>query len=75
MDSFSLEEDGLPIHSPEVGDRVTAVTPTRQQLQRGITARTQLLLLFLSCLVTYGGTELHSGAVRQRAASRTDHHA
>lgn len=38
-----LEEDGLSVDSPEVGDGVTAVTATRQQLQGGVTARTQLL--------------------------------
>lgn len=38
-----LEENGLSIDSPEVGDGVTAVTATWQQLQRGVTARTQLL--------------------------------
>lgn len=38
-----LEEDCLSVDSPEVGDGVTTVTATRQQLQSGITARTQLL--------------------------------
>lgn len=38
-----LEEDGLSINSPEVGDGVTAVSTTRQQLQSGVTAWTQLL--------------------------------
>lgn len=38
-----LKEDGLSVHSPEVGDGVTTVTTARQQLQRGVTARTKLL--------------------------------
>lgn len=38
-----LEEDGLSVNSPEVGDGVTAVTATRQQLQSSVTAWTQLL--------------------------------
>lgn len=38
-----LEEDGLSINSPEVGDRVTTVAATWQQLQSSITAGTQLL--------------------------------
>lgn len=33
-----------------------------------------LTLLFLPGLVADGGAELQSGPVRQRAASRTDHH-
>ena len=42
-EASDLKEDGLSIDSPEVGDGVTAVTATWQQLQRGVTARTQLL--------------------------------
>lgn len=38
-----LKENSFSVHSPEVGDRVTAVTSTRQQLQSRVTARTQLL--------------------------------
>lgn len=38
-----LKEDGLPIHPPEVGDRVTAVTSAWQQLQRSVAAGTELL--------------------------------
>lgn len=38
-----LKEDGLPIHPPEVGNRVSAVTSTGQQLQRSVAAGTQLL--------------------------------
>ncbi len=38
-----LEEDSLSVDSPEVGDRITAVPTTRQQLQSGIAAWTQLL--------------------------------
>lgn len=38
-----LKEDGFPVHPPEVGNGVTAVTTTRQQLQAGVAARTQLL--------------------------------
>lgn len=38
-----LEEDGLALHPPEVGDGVSRVSSTRQQLQGGVAARTQLL--------------------------------
>lgn len=38
-----LEEDGLALHPPEVGDRVTRVSSTWQQLQGGVAAGTQLL--------------------------------
>lgn len=38
-----LEEDGLPVDSPEVGDGVPAVTAARQQLQGAVTSRTKLL--------------------------------
>lgn len=38
-----LEEDGFSVDSPEVGDRITAVAATGQQLQGGITTWTQLL--------------------------------
>lgn len=38
-----LEEDGLAFHPPEVSDGVTRVSSTRQQLQGGVAAGTQLL--------------------------------
>lgn len=38
-----LEEDGFAFHPPEVGDGVTRVSSTRQQLQGGVAAGTQLL--------------------------------
>lgn len=38
-----LEEDGLSINPPKVGDGVTTVTTTWEQLQSRITAWTQFL--------------------------------
>lgn len=60
-DGADLKEDGLPVHPPEVGDGVTAVAATGQQLQGGVAAGTQLLW-------KAGGSE--AGGRRQRNAWR-----
>lgn len=75
--ALGLEEDGVLGVSPEVGDRVSAVSPARVYLQssRAQSVRARLALLLLPGLVAYGRSQVHPRAVGEKTLERALEHA
>ena len=75
MESLSLEEySSVPHVSPEVSDRVAAMSPTRLALQYSATGWvwTRLAYLLLPCLVTDGRPDGDLGPAGQETPPRAD---